>query len=184
VTAADNGNSGNGIAPYNPSEGSSGSMSNQDGITDSVPENSAGGSYSNILEVYLNSSIANGSTLSFLLQEGVSASGDTVSVFTANASTPQNPSGMNVFNNSVASPIGGITTTGTTSQFTITKTSTNEFVAIEADCHYLLLTSITATPGTVPEPSFYGFFALAMVGLVFSARKMRARAAVAAAEKA
>lgn len=146
-----------GIAPYNPAEGTGGSFSNQDGISEY-----------NILELQLGSNIANGTTLSFLLQSGYYAYGaDTVSVFTSNTSTPQSLGNMTIFKNSVASPIGGISTNGTTSQFTITKdTSGTEFVAIAADCHYLLLDTITGTAPSTPEPRFYGLLMAGLVGFV------------------
>jgi hypothetical protein len=148
---------GTGIGPYNPAEGTSGSFSNQDGIDEN-----------NILELELGSNIANGTTLSFLLQSGYYAYGaDTVSVYTSNTSTVQNLGSMSIFKNSVASPIGGISTTGTTPQFTITKdTSGTEFVAIAADCHYLLLDTITGTAPSAPEPRFYGVLLVGLLGFV------------------
>lgn len=150
-------NDGIGIAPYNPTEnGVSSSFTTQDGI-----------SPTNILELQLGSNIAKGTTLSFLLQSGYYAyNTDTVSVLYADASTPQNTGSMTVFNNSVSSPIGGISTNGTTPQFTITKnTSGIEFVAIEADCHYLLLDTITGTAPSTPEPRFYGLLMAGLLGL-------------------
>ena len=181
-SSASNYHHGTGIAPYDPAEGhSTGTygFDNQAGINDTVPENVTG-SYSNILELDL-SGVANGTTLNFLLQgpttDPFTGGATAVEVFYANATTPQNLGSMTVYNNSVVNPFAGISPTGTTTTFSLTKTTTNEFVAIQADCHYLLLDTITGTPGTVPEPSFYGFFAVAMVGLVIGARKLRARAA-------
>lgn len=163
----------------------------QDGITDFAQQNSSANQFSNILELNI-SGVQTGTVLKFLLQgppnDPTSGETTSVNVYTANASTPQNLSAMTVFSNSDTSPISGpsgITTTGLVSQFTITKTTANEFVAIQADCHYLLLNSITGTPPSgVPEPSFYGFFGVAMVGLVIGARKLRARAAAVAVDQA
>jgi len=150
-----------GIAPYNPAEGG-GNMSNQDGITDAANGNST---YGNILEIELGSNIAKGTSLSFLLQAGVGASTDQVEVFYADASTPQNVNSTSMTYDLTTSK-GAISTNGTTSQFTIVKnTSGIEFIAIEADCHYLLLDTITGTAPAVPEPRFYGLLLAAFLGL-------------------
>jgi hypothetical protein len=159
-----------GIAPYNPAEGSSNSMANQDGITDTANGNS---SFGNILEIELGSNIAKGTSLSFLLQAGTGASTDQVEVFYADASTPQNVNSSSMTYD-LTTPKGAISTNGTTSQFTITKnTSGNEFIAIEADCHYLLLTSITGTAPAVPEPRFYGLLLASFLGLAGMAYQKR-----------
>ena len=150
-----------GIAPYNPSEGGS-PFSSQDGITDT-----------NVLELQLGSNIANGTTLKFLLQAGIGYSTDSITVYTekptSHSATPVNLTAMNVFDNSLAVPIlkGMISTNGTAGWFSLTKdTSGTEFVAIQADCHYLLLDTITGTPPSgVPEPRFYGLLLASMLGL-------------------
>jgi hypothetical protein len=159
-----------GIAPYDPAEGSSGSMANQLGLDDDVAHNNpSSGTYGNIIELELGSNIAQGTSLSFLLQAGIGASGDQVTVYTEDTGTnanPVNPSGMGAADLTTA--LGAISTDGTTPQFTITKnTSGIEFVAIEADCHYLLLDTITGAPGTpaVPEPRFYGILLTGLVSL-------------------
>jgi hypothetical protein len=158
-----------GIAPYNPTEnGLSSNFTTQDGISD----NDTTG-IDNILEIELGSNIASGTTLSFLLQSGVVAdNSDTVSVYytTGNVTSPTSLGSMSVFDNSKTTPIGGISTNGSNPQFTITKdTSGTEFVAIQADCHYLLLDSITGAPpvttSSVPEPKFYGLLLAGMLGL-------------------
>lgn len=151
-----------GIAPYNPTEGTGSSFANQDGISES-----------NIIELKLGSNIAQGTTLSFLLQSGVFAdNADTVSVFYKDSTVALKPGSMNVLDNSVNDPIGGISTNGTVSQFSITKdTAGTEYVAIEADCHYLLLTQasvVTTIP--LPEPGtnallMFGFLGLAGIYL-------------------
>ena len=161
-------NEGIGIAPYNPAEGSGGSMSSQDGITDTITTGSYPGSnssYGNILELELGSNIAEGTTLSFLLQAGIGASSDQVEVFYADASSPQNVNTTSM-KYDLTTPKGAISTDGTTSQFTITKnTSGTEFIAIEADCHYLLLDTITGSAPAVPEPRFYGLLLAGFLGL-------------------
>jgi hypothetical protein len=146
---------GEGIAPYNPQEGGS-PFSNQDGITDT-----AGGSstYSNVLLIELGSNIAQGTTLSFLLEAG---NGDNnVQTYSANFYEQDggsvnvgmnqgiSPSGMTLFGTAAA---GTISILGTTDQVSLTKnTSGVEWVAIEADCHYMLLSSISGkAPTGVP----------------------------------
>ena len=79
-------NNGNGIAPYNPVEGSSNYFSSQDGITDTVPHTPSP-LYDNLVLLKLDSNIAAGTTISFLLQAGVS--GDQFDVWTeGGTSTP------------------------------------------------------------------------------------------------
>jgi hypothetical protein len=163
-----------GIAPYNPVEGTSGGMSSQDGISDFVT--TSGGqnnSISNILEIELGSNIAQGTSLSFLLQAGVGAASDQVSVWYADASTVQNVNATSMhFDTTTA--LGAISTNGTTSQFTITKnTSGTEFIAIVADCHYLLLDTVTGTTPGVPEPRFYGMMLAGLLGLAGMAYQRR-----------
>jgi len=160
-----------GIAPYNPSEGTSpqwvwnGSkwvqeptFSNQEGITDT-----------NILVLELGSNIAAGTTLQFLIQAGIGASSDTVEDYysTSVAGPNVSPDQMTA-NPNGPTTLGEITTNGTTpqSQLTITKAAGTEWVAIESDCHYILLDTITGTPGTAtPEPRFYGLLLAGLLGL-------------------
>jgi hypothetical protein len=152
-----------GIAPYDPAEGSSNYDANQDGITNVVNGN---GTYGDIMVVELGANIAQGTTLSFLLQAGIGASSDTVSAYWQDGgSSNVSPNSMTNFANTTA---GQISTNGTTSQFSLTKnTSGIEFVAIEADCHYILLDTITGTPGTspTPEPRFYGLLLAGLLGV-------------------
>ncbi len=173
-------NRGVGIAPYNPIEGtSSGTYSTQDGLTDTVYDASTN---NNFLLLDL-SNIAYGSTVSLLLQAGVS--GDQFDVYAGGTSTPTSFSGMtkldtspvNVDEGGTSMPNG--TSTGQGYQFTFTKTTastSNEWIAISADCHYLLLTEmkITTNTSTVPEPRFYGLLMAGMLGLAgIYARKRR-----------
>jgi hypothetical protein len=173
-------NDGVGIAPYNPVEGSGGSMSSQTGITDAVTTANypyTNSSYGNVLELELGSNIAEGTTLSFLLQAGIGASTDQVEVFYADASSAQNVNASSMTYD-LTTPKGAISTDGTTSQFTITKnTNGTEFIAIEADCHYLLLDTITGSAPAlpaVPEPRFYGLLLagfLGLAGMVYQKRR-------------
>jgi len=163
-------NRGVGIAPYNPIEGTSnGTYSTQDGLTDTVYRAPTG--YDNFLLLNLNN-IAVGSTISILLQAGVS--GDTFDVYSGGASTPTSFSGMTKLNNAaIAVDEGGTSqpngvSAGQGYQFTFTKTTagtTNQWIAISADCHYLLLTEIKVSTSTVPEPRFYGLLLAGMLGI-------------------
>jgi hypothetical protein len=173
-------NRGVGIAPYNPVEGtSSGTYSNQDGLTDTVYKAS---NNNNFLLLELGNDITAGTTVSFLLQAGVS--GDTFDIYTGSSTMPTSFSGMTKAN---SSPInideGGTSQPNGTSpnqpfQYSITKTGSGvEWVAISADCHYLLLDQIQTTYSysSVPEPRFYGLLMAGLLGIAaVYARKRRA----------
>jgi len=174
-----------GIAPYNPVEGSGSTFSTQDGISDFVTTGFdihgnpiTTSTYGNILEVELGANIAKGTSLAFLLQAGIGASGDSVNILTtgpsSTATSPVNPSTMSA----AYTNLGGITTNGTNTTFTLNKnTSGIEFVAIEADCHYLLLDTITGS-SAVPEPRFYGILLAGLLGLAGIACQRRRAAQV------
>jgi hypothetical protein len=155
-------NNGTGIAPYNPKEnGLSDHFSSQNGITPT-----------NILELQLDSSIPLGTTLSFLLQgptiDPIDHGPNAVIVYYKDAASPQSLTSMNVFDNSLAVPLGknAISTTGLVPQFSIVKdTLGTEFIAIQSDCHYLLLDTITDTPAPAPEPRFYALLLIGLFGL-------------------
>jgi hypothetical protein len=172
-TVTDNPNSfGTGIAPYNPNEGTSGSFSSQDGITDNIPGSSSNG---NILLLKL-SDISAGSTLSLLLQAGVTGDSFTVYTFEDSGATPTSLSQMTKYDanpinvdeaggdksNGSSQPsnpqVTGLTIAGLTS-------STTGWIAIQADCHYLLLDTLTITPAATPEPRFYGLLLAGLLGL-------------------
>lgn len=172
-------NNGVGIAPYNPSQGSGSSMSAQDGITDQTT-NAASGTENFVLLQFTN--LSANSTLNFLLQAGVT--GDTFSIYTqAGGSMPTNMSNLTVYNNSFNNPyqvdVAGNPQPGTP-QASLTLTNAagaTEWVAIQADCHYLLLNSVTgsAPPGTpTPEPGFFGMLSLVVLGIGIAVRKRRA----------
>jgi hypothetical protein len=179
-------NEGVGIAPYNPSEGASyagpgntnPTFANQNGLDDAVPENSnPGTTYGNILEIELGSNIAKGTSLAFLLEAGIGAGSDTVDYYAVDSTStsPVNPSTMGTRLGTTS--VGAIQTdpSPATPQFSITKnTSGIEWIAIEADCHYILLDTITGTAGTVPEPRFYGILLAALLGLAGIVYKRRA----------
>ncbi len=165
-------NYGTGIAPYNPSQGTSGgTFSGQSGITDSVSGASANG---NILLLKL-SDFAAGSTLSLLLQAGVS--GDSFTVYTSTGAMPTSLAGMTKYD---ANPIsvdepGSIKANGSSqpttpqlSGLTIAglNAGTTGWIAIQADCHYLLLDQLSVIPGApTPEPRFYGMMLAVLLGL-------------------
>jgi hypothetical protein len=139
---------GTGIGPWNGSE----SFDLQDGITPT-----------NILEIELDSTVLKNTSLVFLLSAGVG--GDAFNVWTGDGSvnTPMNLGGS-----------GGMNEVATEKQvdsssdnpFTIKKdTAGTEFIAIQADCHYLLLDTITGTPASAPEPRFYGLLLVGMLGV-------------------
>jgi hypothetical protein len=174
-------NFGTGIAPYNPSEGSGGSFSSQDGITDDA---SGANGNDNILLLKLSDIPAN-STLSLLLQAGVT--GDSFTVYTSTGAMPTSLSGMTKVD---SSPIdvdeaGGDQKNGssqpTTPQVTnLTisglNSSTTGWIAIDADCHYLLLDQlgISSPTSSTPEPRFYGMLLaglLALAGTVYQRRR-------------
>jgi hypothetical protein len=158
---------GSGIAPYNPTEGGGFGFPFQDGITDTVGNVGSqfkNGPYDNFLELQLGANIPAGTTLTFLMQHG---DGDgslaDVNVFSEDGTVGSGvaPSGMKEVWSDVA--INGHT--NTVGQFTITTDGKAEVIAIEADCHYLLLDTITGTPSTVPEPRCYGILLAGMLGL-------------------
>ena len=175
-TVTDNPNfNGTGIAPYDPSEGSSGNFQNQDGIVDNVPGSSNNG---NILLLKL-SDISAGSTLSLLLQAGVTGDSFTIYTFEDSGAAPTSLSQMtkydsnpiNVDENGSSLPnnpqVTGLTIAGLTS-------SNTEWIAIQADCHYLLLDTLTITPDPTPEPRFYGLLLaglLGVAGMVYQRRR-------------
>jgi len=182
-------NTATGIGPYfsNQASGRSGSLdlTGENGITET-----------DVLLVNL-SGVTAGSTVSFVMATGVNAADNTgINVWDGVQSVT--PTGMGagqganplaneaITGGNVNGPGGGSATQTFNISGTVgTGAGQYDWIAIQADCHYLLLQSLTVySPTGVPEPSFYGFFALAMVGLVIGARKMRARTAVAVAEKA
>lgn len=159
-----------GIAPYDPQEGGS-PFPNQEGIT-----NTADGSntYGNILLLELGSNIAQGTTLEFLIQAGIGAGSDVVSDYYSDSGTVNVPLNEGISPSSMTlngtTTLGEISTNGTTaqSQLTITKNVSGvEWVAIEADCHYILLDTITgaAPSSSVPEPRFYGLLLASLLGI-------------------
>jgi hypothetical protein len=161
---------GTGIAPYNPTNGTNGNtFTNQQGITDSA--NNAGGN-DNILLLKLSDITAN-STLSLLLQAGVQ--GDSFTVYTSTGAMPTSLNGMTndgTFNvdtkagdqkNGSSQPttpqVTGLTITGLNS-------STTGWVAIQADCHYLVLDTLSInSPAAAPEPRFYGLLLAGLLGV-------------------
>jgi len=185
-------NEGTGIAPYNPLEGTA-NMSTEDGITDEVTTSVDGGKNStatnsaigNILVLELGSNIAKNTTLSFLLEAGNGQGpSDAVTLYysdTAGGGTYGQNLSPSTMTNFGTTPAGSITNTGTVPQFTsfVKNTAGIEYIAIEADCHYLLLDTITGTPPSgVPEPRFYGILLAGLLGLAGIAYQRRRAAQV------
>jgi hypothetical protein len=163
-----------GIAPYDPKETDS-DFSNQNGISDTVGTSNTQNSTadSNVLLLELGNNIANGTTLSFLLQAG---DGDgnvqtySADFYTSDTTANVASSGLSLNGLTLAgtAAAGTISTNGTTAQVSFKKnTSGVEWVAIEADCHYMLLDTILATPpsSSVPEPRFYGLLLASLLGI-------------------
>ncbi len=125
------------------------------------------------------SSIPSGTTLSFVMQEGDVVDNFNVFTSTGTSSTPPNLSSMTEVHSdlSVGTENGGVSLSSP--QFSVVTSTTNahpiEFIAIEADCTYLLLNQITATsPSGVPEPRFYGLMLagfLGLAGMVYQRRR-------------
>jgi hypothetical protein len=160
---------GAGIAPYDPADGTNSNFANQDGIADGI---SCGyrTTCDNVMLVELGSNIAQGTTLSFLLEAGSGASGDSAKFYTSDttANVPSTGLSLGGLTPVATAAAGTISTFGSTDQVTLTKnTSGVEWVAIEADCHYLLLSSITGAPAAsgVPEPRFYGLLLASLLGI-------------------
>jgi hypothetical protein len=179
-TVTDNPNNfGTGIAPYNPSEGTGGNFDSQDGITDNIPGSSTNG---NILLLKL-SDISAGSTLSLLLQAGVTGDSFTIYTFEDSGAAPTSLSEMTKYdsnpinvdesgNSRPSTPqVTGLTIAGLTS-------STTGWIAIQADCHYLLLDTLTITPDPAPEPRFYGLLLAGLLGVAGTVYQKRRAAQV------
>ena len=171
-------NNGVGIAPYNPSQGNAGAMANQDGITDQTT-NAATGTENFVLLQFTN--LSANSTLNFLLQAGVT--GDLFSVYTqGGGSMPTNMSALTVYNNSFVNPYhvdvsGNPQPSSPQASLALSNAAgATEWVAIQADCHYLLLNSVTGSAplSQTPEPGFFGVLSLIVLGIGIMARKRRA----------
>lgn len=149
VTSGDGGNIASGIAPYVASEGG---YTHQNGITDG-----------DVILLELKNFTA-GTTLSLLLQEGVA--NDSYNVYTLTSSTTPTGIGAGEGSNPMTKVASDISVAGSGNPYTITATGGTEWIAIQADCTYLLLDSITLTsPSGVPEPRFYGLLLAALLGL-------------------
>jgi hypothetical protein len=207
VTSGSGGNTSTGIGPYDTgstyTQGTSSpnaSFTMQPGIASSTAVDPMGAPTDQVLLINL-SSLAPGSTVSFVMATGAYADANSgIDLWTGTPTGTPMGIGTGWTGQTASNTLGAETISegdvngncdsnghcGATKTFTISGltvgTGVNQFdwIAIQADCHYLLLQSMTVTPGAVPEPSFYGFFALALVGLVIGARKLRARSAAAA----
>lgn len=168
-------NFGQGIAPYDPTFGSSNAFSNQPGISDDT-----GTHLSNMLLINVGA-VTNNETLSFLLDAGVA--GDTFNVWTyygSSAPTSLGDGGTTMAETASNQAVGNATNINGSVQPTSPQyayntlgNSGNLWVAIQADCHYLLLDQIgVSQPLTgTPEPRFYGFLMAGLLALAVGLRR-------------
>ncbi len=184
-----NGVYGTGIAPYDPAQCgglTSGctNMNSQDGLTDAVGAAASAptGATQNLVLVHLTAT-ANES-LTFLLNSVHQSPADTFNIWTYYQTAAPTALGTNSgtsWSNEVvvgqslnlSSPATGSATINTGSN------SGSLWVAIQADCHYLLLNSITAVPGAAtPEPRFYGMLLTGLLGVAIAIARRRASTVV------
>ncbi len=180
VKDGSNGNIASGIGPYVGSNGSGSPYTGQLGLQD---WDSGIHHYDYMLFIKVDGgSVPSGTTLSFLMQQG-DQSLDSVDVhwdvFGSGQAAPPNISALTNSNLNVA--IGAKNGNATVPQFSIT-TSTDgahpiEWIAIQADCQYILLNAITETYSKVPEPRFYGLLLVGLIGLagIYSRRRRAAQ---------
>ncbi len=167
------GNLASGIGPNDTTEGGS-PFTSQQGIQESSVWNWNTWQYDTYNEMlYIEVSqtglgaVPSGTTLSFLMQEGDQA--DTFNVFTSTGTgtNPPNLSQMTEVDSDKS--VGALNGGATTPQFSIVTSTTSakpvEFIAIQADCTYLLLNSITASTSAVPEPRLYSFLLVGLLGM-------------------
>jgi hypothetical protein len=171
VGQGQNGNLASGLGPFVASQGGS-PYTGQLGIQDTDPTFFNPHTDDTMLYIEVNqATIPSGTTLSFVMQEGDVA--DNFNVFTSapgTSTTVPNLGSMTevVTDKSVGALNGGVSLSSP--QFSIVTDTTTanpiEFIAIEADCQYLLLNQITAKgPSGVPEPRFYGLMLAGFLGL-------------------
>jgi hypothetical protein len=181
------GANGTGIAPYNPNDypgfGSTTSttdLEEQKGIVDGA---TGATSDDNIILLKLTGFAAN-STLSLLLQAG--PTNDSFTVYTSTGATPTRlgGTGMAEYNSTPIAVGGGAAALGGTEPTTPQVTgltiaglgpSTTGWIAIQADCQYLLLDTVGVGTTATPEPRFYGILLAALLGLAGIAYKRRAQ---------
>jgi hypothetical protein len=158
-----------GLGPYNTNQGGD-PFNGQGGIQDNDLSPNVDDLL--IIEVSQNNigagGIASGTTLSFLMQQGDQA--NTFNVYTSTSSSSTPPTALSTMNEvHMNLPVGNLDG-GASSQFSVTTNTSSlnpyEYIAIQNDCTYLLLNSITETGGgAVPEPRFYGLLLAGMLAL-------------------
>jgi hypothetical protein len=173
-------NFGQGIAPYDPTQGGTlaqneaSAFNSQPGLSDDT-----GTTLSNLLLINVGT-VTNNETLSFLLNAGVT--GDSFNVWTYyGTSTPTSLADGGIAMSEAVSNVnvGSATNVNgsvqpTSPQYTYTANANgNLWVAIQADCHYLLLDQIGVNQPTTstPEPRFYGFLMAGLMGLAVIIRR-------------
>jgi len=173
------GNLASGLGPYNTNQGGA-PYTGQGGIQD----NDLSPNVDDLLIIQVSQNgtgaVASGTTLSFLMQEGDVANTFNVYTSTSSSSTPPtNLSTMNEVHSNLS--VGTLDGGATTPQFSVTTTTTGaspyEYIAIQNDCTYLLLNSITGTPGaSTPEPRFYGLLLAGLLGVAGILKRKQLRA--------
>lgn len=171
VGKGQNGNLASGIGPFVASQGGS-PYTGQQGIQDVDPTRYNSNLYDTMLYIEVNqATIPSGTTLSFVMQEGDVV--DNFNVYTSMPGTsttvPNLTSMTEKYSDvSVGAMNGGVSLNSPQFSIVTSTTAANpiEFIAIEADCTYLLLNQITAKgPSGVPEPRFYGLMLAGFLGL-------------------
>jgi len=171
---------GQGIAPYDPTQGGTlanneaSAFSSQPGLSDDTGTN-----LSNMLLINVGAVTSN-ETLSFLLNSGVAGDSFNVWTFYGSATPTSLGDGGNAMSEAVSNvAVGNATNSNgsvqpTSPQYTYTANANgNLWVAIQADCHYLLLDQIGVNQPTTstPEPRFYGFLMAGLLGLAVIMRR-------------
>jgi hypothetical protein len=181
VLQNNSGNLASGIGPYQSSEGGS-PFTGQKGIAEFTEGQAAG----NILLLEISQpNIPSGSTLKFLMQEGdvqdtfnvwtgTFATGAIPTALTAAAGMTEVYSALGVDTNNSAIPNHAEYGAAVNPQFSITTSTTSaksvEFIAIQADCTYLLLNQVIPNP----EPRFFGLVFLGFACLAVARRYRKA----------
>jgi hypothetical protein len=170
------GNLASGIGPYNPNQGGD-PYTSQLGIQDTTISSHL---YNDLLIIEISQNApgtggvaaggtAAGTTLNFLMQQGDQTPPDTFNVYTSIGSStlPTTLASMNeVHANLAVGPAnGGATVPQFSVKTTTTGTNPYEFIAIQSDCQYLLLNSITIPVTGTPEPRFYGMLLAGLLGI-------------------
>jgi hypothetical protein len=163
VTEGVSGNNASGIAPLTGA------------LTSSPFTSEAGITETHILLLKLDG-ISAGSTIALLMQASYTGRQFNVYKFDSATLTPTGVGSGGASPMGLITPAAGINidvggdSTPTTYQYSFAKTaatgSDTEWIAIQADCNYILLDALSVTtPGAVPEPRFYSLLLTGLLGL-------------------